>query len=104
MMQRTLAPPCDRMASKASAASPPSSVVRAVDEELLDIGLEVAEVCDGRPFPISPLSSSVLRHSRSAVPPMSSASSTTGEHALLIGYRRCDPESIPSQAEVYSSS
>ena len=52
------------------------TVVRAVDEELLDIGHGVAEIRDERSSLISPLSSSsVLRHSRSAVWPTSSASS-----------------------------
>ena len=58
------------------------TVVRAVDEELLDIGHGVAEIRDERSSLISPLSSSssVRRHSRPAVPPTSSASSTTGQH------------------------
>ena len=71
------------------------AVVPAVDEELPICG--VPEICDQRPSPISPLlsSSSVLRHSRSAVPPTSSAGSTTGQHPLLIGIHRCGPERHP---------
>ena len=59
------------------------TVVRAVDEELLDIGHGVAEIRDERSSSILPLSSSasVRRHSRSAVPTTSSASSPTKERS-----------------------
>ena len=93
MMQRTLATLCDRIMLNTSAASSPSSIIRAVDEEFLDIGHGAAEICDERPSPVLLLSCSLgLRHSRSAVPPTSSASSTTGGHPLLIRSHRCSPE------------
>ena len=65
MMQRTLATLCNGIALKASMASLPSSsfVIHAVDEDFLDIGHWVAEICDGSPSPDLFLSSSasVLR-------------------------------------------
>ena len=81
---------------RSAAVLRPSSVVCAADEELLDIRHWpwVADICDERFSLISSLSSSssVRRYSPSAVLPMSSASSTTREHHLLIRSHRCGPE------------
>ena len=86
----------------------PPSVVSTVDEELQDNGHGVAEIHNDRSSLVSPLlslsSSSVLRHSRSAVPLTSSASSTTRVHPLMIGIPVVAvSRSIRSQAEGYSS-
>ena len=73
------------------------AVVRAVGEELLDVSHWpwVAPICDERSSPISLLflSSSVLLLSLSAGPTTTSASSTIGEHPLLVGFRCCGPNS-----------
>ena len=94
-MQGTMATLCDRIMLKASAASPPSSDVCAVDEDLLDIRRWqwVSEIRDKRPSPVPPLSplSSVLRRSP-AVPTTSSASSTNGGHTLLMRSHPCGPD------------
>ena len=112
-MQNALAIFCDCITMRVSATNTPSSVICCTfsarstkTQELLDIGHGVARIRDKRPSPVSPLSSSssVRRHSRSAVPPTSSGSSTTREHPLLIGSPVAGvPSSIPSQAEEYPS-